>query len=432
MTPAALAPPRRYPRAQVYFDPVPMTAAFLGALPRGSQSGPVCRDFERHMARTLGAAHAVALPHARVALDALLGALALPPGSEVLMTPVTIPDIVNVVLMHGLRPVFVDLGHRTCNIDCDALERSVTPRSRLILLTHLAGIPSAMDRITALAARHGLEVLEDCSQAMGTTFHGRPLGTFGRAGFFSMTPLKPLSTFTGGLVITDDPALDAELRRYGQRLPPPGRGALLALLAREHVLWAASEPALFRLAGHRAVAALEAARPSWVAELQRGNLAVWRPRRLAPLRRAHLPAPMLVQYADAQAAVGLRGVRALASDNRERRDLALSLLALLGERGLTGGPRPLCPDECTFWRFPYFASDVGALRDRLRRHGVDSSATNLPCMSREPEYPELAADTPEARRFTDEMVFLPLHPGMGPDDMRRLADVVARCAEAGP
>lgn len=418
----------RLPRGRLYFDP--LGALFDAARARGA--GETVRRFERAFADALGADEAVALPHARVALRHLLAAMALPPGSEVLMTPVTIPDVVSVVILAGLVPVFVDLAPSTCNVDCDDLARKVTPRSRLVLLTHLCGLPSEMERVMALAARHGLEVLEDCSQVPGTRHRGRALGLFGRAGFMSLTPLKPVSTLHGGMVITRDADLARALRRDVAASPPPLPPAvLLRLFARDATLWASTHPALFPRVGFHVVRALESLRPEALREFQRGNLFNDPARRRRVRRVDALPPWMSARFSDAQAAMGLRGLRALEGDNRSRRARALRLLGLLRDAGAPGLPRiPVDEADCTFWRFPLWVrgpAERAALRGALLTRGVDTSPTNLECLSREPAFAPWAADTPEARRFVDEMIFLPMHASMTEREVDHVARAVTEC-----
>lgn len=419
--------PRRLPRGQLYFDPAGALVDAVRSSARGE--GVTVRRFERAFADALGADEAVALPHARVALRDLLAALALPAGSEVLMTPVTIPDIVSVVILAGLTPVFVDLAPYTCNVDCDDLARKVTPRARLILLTHLGGIPSEMERVMAVAARHGLEVLEDCSQVPGTRHRGRALGLYGRAGFMSLTPLKPVSTLHGGMTVTRDASLARELRRVAALSPPPlPPRALLRLLARDATLHLATHPAVFSRLTFHAVRALESLRPEVVTEFQRGNLFNDPARRRRVRRIDALPGWMSARFSDAQAAMGLRGLRDLDAGNRSRRALSLRLLGLLRDAGVPGLVRiPVDPEECTFWRFPLWVeapAELAALRRRLLARGVDTSPTNLECCSREEAFAPWAADTPEARRYVDAMIFLPMHASLTDGDVDHVARAV--------
>src|SRR5690606_36101982 len=125
-------------------------------LPAGLAPGPHAAALEAAFRELTGAAKACALPAARVALRFVFEALDLPPGSEVAMTPVTIPDVVNAVRIAGLRPRFVDLAPGSCNLDLDAIARAVGPQTRALLLTDLCGIPSDLDAVRAAAERLGL------------------------------------------------------------------------------------------------------------------------------------------------------------------------------------------------------------------------------------------------------------------------------------
>lgn len=351
------------------------------------------------------------------------------------MTPVTIPDIVSVVILAGLTPVFVDLAPFTCDVDCDDLARKITARSRLVLVTHLCGIPSEMERVMELARRHGLEVLEDCSQVPGTRHGGLALGLHGRAGFMSLTPLKPVSTLHGGMTVTRDVALARELRRRVAASPPSLPPKTLArLLARDATLHLATHPAVFPRVTFHAVRALESLRPEVVTEFQRGNLFNDPARRRRVRRIERLPAWMDARFSDAQAAMGLRGVRSLDGDNHLRRARALRLLGLLQSAGVPGLPRLVVDaSECTFWRFPLWVgapSEVAPLRRKLLAQGVDTSPTNLECCSREDAFAPWSADTPEARRYVDAMIFLPMHSALSEADVDHVARAVIDAVRA--
>jgi len=361
-----------------------------------------------------------------VALLAILRALDLPPGSEVLMTPVTIPDVVNAVLLAGLRPVFVDLGERTCNVDPAALAARVSPAARVLLLTHLAGLASPMDEILRVAEARGLVVLEDCSQAMGTRFRGKLLGTFGRAGFYSLSTLKPVASFHGGLAITGDAALAGTLRQGARALPPPSRRWLLKMFARDTILHAASHPLPFSLASYYGMAALEQLAPAIVDELQRGNLVYDAARRAARVTRKTALAPsFFAAYTEAQAVLAEGCLDVLEAGNRRRFELGSRLHRALGAAGVPGLVQVDPRGAPTFWRYPLWTSDPAGLRAFLRRRGIDAARTNLCCASREPAFADLAADTPNAVAFVDGTVFLPLHPNLDEDDMDHVARAVA-------
>jgi len=418
---------RNLPRGQLYFEPLRSAKHLLRYLPAGTGYGELCRDFEAVTCRELESQHAFVLPHARVALYFLLKAMNLPRGSEVLMTPVTIPDIVNVIVMCGLRPVFVDLGEQTCNIDCDALENRISSKSKVLLITHLCGFPSDMGRLMAIAKRHDLEVLEDCSQVMGATHGGRRLGLFGRAGFFSLTTLKTVSTFQGGLVITDDSSLDRRLRELTVDLPMRSSWSLWKLFARDVALFAATDKRSFQRLTHHLVRQLDDRAPDWIRSVQRGELPGRRSYPTDAVARSALDPELLVQYSEAQAAIGLDALATLRSGNSIRRRLGLELFrALASSPAQDGLPRVADLDsaDCTFWRFPFWVDDVVTFRRFLRKRGVDTAQTNLHCLSHEPAFSAFASTTPHARSYTKGMVFLPMHSNHTSEDTAHVADVV--------
>ncbi len=422
---------RKLPRGQLYLPDLRRVGRGLVAALSPPSRGARVDALERRFAAALESRDAVLLPHARVALLAILRALDLPPGSEVLMTPVTIPDVVNAVLVAGLRPVFVDLGERTCNVDPDALACRVSPRSRVVLVTHLSGLASPMDEIRCVAEAHRLVVLEDCSQAMGARFRGKMLGTFGRAGFSSLSTLKPVASFHGGLAVTDDAALAAALREAARAMPAPSRRWLFEMFARDAVLHAASHPLPFSLAGYYGVAVLERLAPAIVDELQRGNLVYDPARRIARVKRkTELAASFFAAYTDAQAVLAEGCLDVMDAGNRRRTELVARLHGQLEAAGVPGLVRLDPRGSPTFWRYPLWTSDPGALRASLRRRGIDAARTNLCCASREPAFAELAAETPNAVAFVDGMVFLPLHPNLDERDMDHVARAVIEHSRA--
>ena len=413
---------RKLPRGQLYLPDLRRIGLGLVASLASPTRGARVDALEARFAAALDSREAALFPHARVALLEILRALDLPPGSEVLMTPVTIPDVVNAVLVAGLRPVFVDLGKRTCNVDPAALAARVTPAARVVLITHLSGLASPMDGILAVAKAHDLVLLEDCSQAMGTRYRGQMLGTFGNAGFYSLSTLKPVASFHGGLAITDDVALAEALRTAARAMPVPTRRWLLKMFARDAILHAASHPLPFSLAGYYGMAALERLAPAIVDELQRGNIVYDSARRAARVKRKTELAPsFFAAYTDAQAVLAEGCLDVMNAGNRRRAGLVARLHAQLTAASVPGLVRLDPLGSPTFWRYPLWTSDPEALRASLRRRGIDAARTNLCCASREPAFAEHAAATPNAVAFVDRMVFLPLHPNLDEGDMDHLA-----------
>ncbi|NPV05229.1 MAG: DegT/DnrJ/EryC1/StrS family aminotransferase [Syntrophaceae bacterium] len=175
--------------------------------------GPNVSALEAEVARYHGVPHAVGVANGTDALLLALRALGIGAGDEVITTPFTFIATAEVVGLLGAVPVFVDIDPRTFNLDPSHLEEAVTGKTKAVIPVHLFGQPCDMDPILAVAARHGLKVIEDCAQAFGARYKGRLVGTLGHAGCFSFFPSKNLACCgDGGMVITADAETDATLR----------------------------------------------------------------------------------------------------------------------------------------------------------------------------------------------------------------------------
>ncbi len=196
-------------------------------------SGPRVADFERAFAAHVGARHAIAVTSATAGLHLTLLATGIGPGDEVITSPMTWASTGNMLLAVGARPVFVDIDPGTLMIDAGAVTPAIGPRTRAILPVHFAGQPLDLHPLRALAARHGLLLIEDAAHALGTAYCGRPVGGGSSAAIFSFHPIKTITTGEGGMVTTDDDALAERLRllrfhgitrdawgRYGRRGNP--------------------------------------------------------------------------------------------------------------------------------------------------------------------------------------------------------------------
>jgi dTDP-4-amino-4,6-dideoxygalactose transaminase len=164
-------------------------------------SGPRVALFEERFREYKQAEHALALNSCTAALHLSLVALAVGPGSEVLVPSMTFVATANAVVHSGARPVLVDCERDTQNIDPEQIEAAITPRTRAIVVVHFAGRPCAMDRISEIAKRHGLALIEDCAHAIETEFQGRKAGTMGDVGCFSFYVTKNIVTGEGGMAI---------------------------------------------------------------------------------------------------------------------------------------------------------------------------------------------------------------------------------------
>lgn len=167
--------------------------------------GPEVEALEREIAAYCGTRYAVGVASGTDALELSLRACGIGPGAEVITTAFSFFATAEAILLAGGTPVFVDIEPATCNLDADQLAAAITARTQAILPVHLYGHPCAMDQVMDVAKAHRLRVIEDCAQAIGAAFHGKPVGSFGDAGCLSFYPTKNLGGYgDGGMVVTND------------------------------------------------------------------------------------------------------------------------------------------------------------------------------------------------------------------------------------
>jgi len=380
--------------------------------------GPHIAQFEAAFARRLGvpAAHAITASYGRMAFYYILKALDLPPGSEIILPALTFWVVPELARVAGFKVSFVDVDPATFTMDPVALERAITPATRAVVPTHLYGLPCDMDAIMAIAGRHNLRVIEDCAHALGATFDGRPVGTFGDAAFFSFQTLKPLNCYGGGLAVVRDPSVAARVRELAEREPWPDRKRV------ENRLLVGKAQRIFIRPGVFTISAFPIL---WVSSLIGANpdVYLWEDiRTLDPL-----PESYPERFPNVQAAIGLEGLERLdewtASTRRHARvmDEALS--------NVPGVTVPVVPPKRTHVYYQYCV--YGPKRDELVvrcvRRGVDIETLHVDVCSSM----ELFADSrvepagaPGAERAAGAMQ-LPVYSTLTDTQAARVARVVS-------
>ena len=182
-------------------------AAVLAVLDSGMLAeGERVAQLEMAFQRLVGVSHAIAVSSGTAALHLALLAHGIGPGDEVITSPFTFAASANAILLAGARPVFADVDPLTFNVDSPAIVAAITPSTRAIMPVHLYGQPCQMDAIMDLAQCRGLAVIEDAAQAVGATFQGRHVGSFG-TGCFSLYATKNVTSAEGGMITTNDPGV---------------------------------------------------------------------------------------------------------------------------------------------------------------------------------------------------------------------------------
>ena len=179
--------------------------------------GKAIDKFEKNFAKYIGTKHAIVVSSARYAMQLILKSLNLKKGSEIIMSSYTFDGLIPLIREIGLTPIFVDIEVESFNLDASEIERKITKKTKVILATHLFGLPCNMKKVMKISRNHNLLILEDCSHSIGAEYSGKKVGLFGKAAFFSLGVTKQINTFGGGIVTTNDDELAKQIRKLANK-----------------------------------------------------------------------------------------------------------------------------------------------------------------------------------------------------------------------
>ncbi len=196
-----------------------MLSGFIARAGEYFLGGKQLRELESMIKEYFDVKCAVALNSATAALHVAVGACGIGPGDEVIVTPYTMCSSATAIIMNNAIPVFVDIEEGSLCIDPKKIEERITAQTKAIIIVHLFGCPAKMDEIIAIARKHKLKVIEDCAQAPGAIYKGKPVGTLGDIGIFSFNQHKTITSGEGGVAITNSQELALRMqliRNHGE------------------------------------------------------------------------------------------------------------------------------------------------------------------------------------------------------------------------
>jgi len=350
----------------------------------------------------------------RVALYAILKALGIAPGDEVVVPGYTCVMNINPVKYCGACPIYVDIDPKTYNVDPGRVEAAITPRTRVIIAQHTYGIPCDMDVLLAIGKKHGVPVIEDCCLALGSTYKGRLCGTMGVAAYWSFQWSKTVTTGIGGMAAVNDPVLAEKVRVLCAQAQNPSLRTTTLLdlqrLAHRFLLYpktAAFATALFRWLTAKGVVIGSSSSQEF-----------------NPVEASDF----FMGMSAGQARAGLRGLSFL-EKNRDHRLELLKLYEdeLKGKEALL--PQPPVGSVPVYVRYPVRVKDKQSiLKEAVSRRMEIGSWFESPLHPHETPlapYNYTLGQCPEAERAAREVVNLPLHPRVTRTEAERSVRFIA-------
>lgn len=366
------------------------------------------RRAEQTFAEHVGRTACIAFPFARTAIWATLKELNLPPGSRIIMPPITIKPILDVVVHLGYEPVFVDIDPTTACFDERELSVAARTKPAVAVLTYLFGLVPNVGRIVQILRKHDVYIIEDFSQCLNGEFNEQKIGTFGDVSVYSASSVKTFDTFGGGYALTNNENMIEGLRRRQSELQPARRSDLLKSIARNLIRNMASSRIIFSLVTY----------PALRLATRFSKKAVGRftgARSTEPL--SNLPKAWFRRYSSLQAQVALSELPRVATRDARRR-AAVEYVVVNSE--VLNRPYGEPNQHHVYWQFIVYVRDFQQARDLLAEHGVDCATTSLVLLTDLPRYPG-QRDTPNARRLYDLGVYLPCYHQLRKPELERLA-----------
>lgn len=413
----------KIPRTRIYIRPTILFKSLFEVVFKKPKRGNAVKEFERAFSLQYGTRYALALPFARIAFYYILKALEIKEGSEVLMTPLTIPDMVNMIRCLGLKPVFIDLKKNTYNIDCDDLEKKTSKGSKVLLVTHLCGLVPDMEKITEIANKHKLILLEDCSQNFGARYKNKPLGTFGEAAFFSTGILKSLSTYNGGIIISYNGDLMNKIEELiNKDFTMPPRIFHLKFIMENLLVWFLTQRFVFSLFTYYVIKFVNLLSPEAISKSQTANVSLFFGG--SPRLRDKVQKNMLYFYTDMQAKAGLKILKTITLTDEKRINNVNIFLENLNDVNKSYLAEFKKEDRNVFWRFPIRIRERKRFQRYLLNRYIDTSRTNLMCCSSDPVFEVYKTETLEAEEVKENSVYLPITPFLSQDQIKYIAYTV--------
>lgn len=367
--------------------------------------------FRRQLSAFLNVDHVTTLPMCRSGIYLAIKHL-VRPGREVVMSPYTIADVVNMVIAAGGRPVFADVERPTCSVSASSIEALIHAETGAVLVTHLHGIPAPIREVCELCRAKGIPVIEDAAQAFGGLVGGKRLGTIADVGVYSFGTYKNITSWYGGAITCKDPELFAAIEGDADRLAFQSKPFLLKRMLHGLVTDVATHPTLFKSLCF------------WIFRFGYLHDVEWINRfvqeELDLSLREQLPETHLGQMTPAQHRLCSGQLDHVDRDNRVR-----SAKADRYREGLQGIDGMVLPppdaEGAIYTYFPIQHGDDDADRQRLLRHlsrgGCDVGPQHLKNCADLRAFRDFHRDCPNARRAAGTVVLMPTYPGYPDGDV---------------
>ena len=404
-----------HPRYRLYTQPASYWAALRNLSPISDDANGAVGALEREICRRFAVKAAVCVPMARTGIYLALDAM-IRPGQTVILSPLTIIDVVNMVILAGGIPLFADICQQTCGLDPTRVESLIDSRTGAVLITHLHGESAGAHVFRRICRAKRVPLIEDAAQAFGALEDGCRLGTIGDVGVYSFGFYKNVNAWQGGMLVSNDTDLIARIRRRTAGWKALSARRLLSMSLHGLLTDAATWPPLFATLTHKVL------RYAQLNEILKVN------RKLDPeataSRLTAMPNEYLNAMTDSQATMVLNQLNHVDRDTDSRLARAARYHESLARLDGLVTPRWPGNGEHIFTYYPIQLPRRDALLRFALTQGRDFAAQHLRNCADLPEFEEYRRDCPAARMAARDLVLLPTYPRYPMREVERNIEVI--------
>ena len=411
------------PRFRIYTTPSDYSDVFkdilVNRVNKGDAMAPLCEQIKA----LFGVRYVLPMPTARYAIYLSLKAI-ITPGQKVILSPLTIVDVINMVICAGGVPVFCDVEEGTCNIAADKIEALMDADVGAIMITHLHGLACDVDTIKAIAEKHNVPLIEDSAQAFTTQVNKKMCGTFGDIGIFSFGMYKNVNAFFGGMLITDNADYYEQIKQAMSDLKPFPLKRYLHKFIFAGLTDLSTQPMLFPCVTYRIF------KYAFLKQVDFINNIVTVDRN--PVRQDSLPDAYACTMNDIQARLILKKLPAVAANNKHRIATAQRYHDGLSDIEALVLP-PLRTDQSHIYTyFPIQCADRRALMRHGLQNGRDWVLSHYHNCATLDIFQEFKRDCPNASATANGLLYLPTYPRYKEKEVLRNINVIRQFFNKDP
>jgi len=402
------------PRYKLYLNTKIMMLIIRKIITGKVYRGKCVKEFEEKFRKYINTKYALCTPMARTALYLLLISLNLKKNDEVIVTPYTVADVINMVILADLKPVFVDIDY-TYNMDPKKIESKITKRTKVVLLTHLFGQPCDIDKINAIAKKHNLITIEDCAQACGAEYRKKKVGGLCDFGYFSFSSYKNVTTFYGGIITTNNKGMIEKIKRKVEKYPYPPVFMLSKRILRDILLFVMTSKLVFPVT-YVLISVVNLFDDTFIDRFLSTKIVL----------RKKMPPEYEIKYTNLQAAIGLEQLKRVDKGNQRRIQNAMYYNENLKDLKQIKIPKNIDNVKNTYLNYPVLYKNRKVLLKKLFKAGIDSTVGNLPNCAELEVFKDYKSSCPVCSKVVKEVFYLPIQPQVKKSQLKYIVNCIKK------